>query len=278
MGVRDRTKHLFPRSRIDSSQMSTPEAALALQQNEIRGHLSPLLEKGGSILPLTDMRVARLLRDCDNVQKHSAALASVLKIEVLQLTGDVKAIEYWANNAARLGTGVHASVSLSLAYSNLGYITKSSSVFADVSDVKYGQVNTLLGHGVACGAFSETVKAAAALERAGGSVERRDAVMQAESIVEALRRLDVPESDVRAVMDEAGSLMRDRKLLWLNEGPEVIVANASEPAFVALNYRLTVSAAIAAEMTWELADRLSEIGVMPPGVTVGFLGVSEGAR
>lgn len=154
----------------------------------------------------------------------------------------------------------------------MGFATKAASLYAEITDVSHGQVNAIINLGVASGCFSQILEAANALERAGGEVERKDLVMLAANVRDTLSMLSVSEESLRLLMDEAGTLMRERSLLWLNDRPDVIVSRAGDPAFVALNYRLDVPAIEAAKMTWELAERVAAKDWLPNSVTVSFIG------
>jgi hypothetical protein len=248
----------------------TPQPALLAK--EIRDDLSPLLFRGGALLNGSDFTIRLLLRRCEALQNSDAATASLIKAEVLQLVGDVSEVERWANNAVKLGATFEAWNTLCLCYSNLGYASKAASIFAETPYVTHGRVNDAMPLGIASGAFQAICKFAEELEVAGGSVGRKDLVMLARSVVDALSRLDVKESTLHALMDEAGVLLRGKNLLWLNDHPDVNVGGPGDGDFVAINYRVGLSPEDAAELTWVLAERVAEIGLLPPSVTVGFIG------
>lgn len=258
--------------------MATIQPQKATKEPEIRHELGMLLLRGGHIFDERSSQVSELLAKCDELQKAEPAVASLLKAGVFQLLGDISAVEYWARNAKALGMKNESSHMLLVAYANLGFASKAAEIFADVATVDKGMTNPCIFIGTSTGAFSAMCDASAALERAGGTVERKDLVMQAAEVVEALERLAVPEASMRAVMDQAGKILRDRKLMWLNDNPDISVSRLGESPFVAFNYRIAVSPSEAAEMTWELAMKLDELDLLPNRVTVGFIGEGEQKR
>lgn len=259
------------RMRLDSNKMKKSQEAPSIA-GEIREEIGRLIFRGGHFVRTDEFAFRRLVRMCETLQAVEAPQAFVLKVEVFQLAGKIEDCEHWSRQAHRLHATWDAHNSLCLAYSNLGFATKAASLYAEITDVSHGQVNAIINLGVASGCFSQILEAANALERAGGEVERKDLVMLAANVRDTLSMLSVSEESLRLLMDEAGTLMRERSLLWLNDRPDVVVSRGGDPAFVALNYRLDVPALEAAEMTWELAERVAAKDWLPNSVTVSFIG------
>jgi hypothetical protein len=228
------------------------------------------------MLEQTDQRWIQLLDETDKLQKVSVIHASALKSDLYQLLGDEKNMAYWAQNAVKNGDRAVGPALMATGLANLGFASRASEIYPRLLDVRDGQINARYVLGLACGAFSVMVDAANRLASAGGTLDRKELQMLAERATAALQTLGVPESNLRAMMDEAGAIMRGRRLLWLHESPTVLVPSVGESPYLALNYRVDVSPNEAAEMTWELAERLADMGLMPPKVTVGFVGQRTG--
>lgn len=243
--------------------------------NQIGDEISLILLSGGRLLSKEDPKLLALWDQCEKLQAVDVVNASGLKADLCQLAGDMDGVRYWANNAARNGARFLAQVTLQAACANLGFVREAAKAFAELMTVKDGQINNTIVHGLNCGSFAAIVEAAGALERAGGVLGRKDVLMRANQARAALEALGVPEEQLQAVMEQAGEIMRQRRLLWLNESPDVITSETAAAPFVALNYRIDVTPGEAASMTWELAERLSELGLMPPSVTVGFIGQAK---
>lgn len=92
--------------------------------------------------------------------------------------------------------------------------------------------------------------------------------------VAVLQALDVTERDVAACIDVAGEMLRARRLMWLDNAPNVhITGDAVGEPGIALDYKLAVNPADAASLTWELCERLIDRDLYRLGVTIGFVGV-----
>lgn len=90
----------------------------------------------------------------------------------------------------------------------------------------------------------------------------------------AMGKLGVKDADIAACIDVIGEMLLARKLLWLNRAPDILVTGdeTGEPS-LAMEFRLPISAASAAELNWELVERLVDADLFRPGVTFGFIGV-----
>jgi hypothetical protein len=239
---------------------------------EIALDVQQILLNGGRLLVQADERWLELFDKTDKLQKVSVVDASALKSDLYQLLGDVKNVEYWALNAIKNGGRMRGLSSLATGLSNLGYVSRAAEIYPQLMDVRDGEINARYGLGIACGAFSQMVDVASNLVKAGGVLEQKDVQMLAHRAQAALQALGVPEETFRSMMDEAGTVMRQRELMWLRTAPDLLVPEVGGSPFLALNYRVKVSPGEAAELTWELAERLAEKGLMPLKVTVGFIG------
>ena len=252
--------------------MAAPIPATIAQ--EVRDLLAPHLASGGLMFAPDDELVVRLMDMCETLAKANAAQASLLKAEVIHLTGDLDGAGYWLRNAEKNGERHAALVVSVICHSNLGYITKAAADFPDVVRVENGEVDNRLALGLAVGSLSGVVTAAGNLERAGGRVTQQEVVSKAREVMQAMATLDVSEGMLQRMMDEAGTLMRSRRLLWMDDAPQYLVADGS----VALFYRLRVTPKTAAEMTWSLAEALSNLDLIPNGLTIGFTGCETRSR
>ena len=88
--------------------------------------------------------------------------------------------------------------------------------------------------------FSLIAKAALDLRRAGGTVEDEALVAVSDAAANVLETLDVQEARVQAMLDEAGTILRDERLLWLKRQPD-IAATRDDSASLGIFYRLLVS-------------------------------------
>lgn len=95
----------------------------------------------------------------------------------------------------------------------------------------------------------------------------------------ALAELGTSDAQMAAMIDVAGKILRDNKLYWKEDLPDMTVLTADQggPA-LAFEYRVDVTPARAAQLSWGLAEELVSQGLERPGVAIGFLGTRLQAR
>lgn len=241
-------------------------------QSQIKERFLSILRTEGRIRQQNDLETAELLHECETLASVDAATASILRAEIYQLIGKIDQVEYWVKNAKSLGRKIEAESLLVIAYANLGYVGKAAERFAEIVKVDRGVVNEHLPLGLACGSFSAIVDASAALQRAGGEVRCQEYVMTAQMIIDTLKNMQVSESVIRSMMDEAGKVMRSHSVMWLNDAPDFTCSSQSDSPFVDLKYHVNLGPHEAAEMTWTLAEALISKDLMLPNVTISFMG------
>lgn len=250
--------------------MTAPQAATIA--NEINAEIGPLLLNHGHVLAMDDPLWIRLVDLCDKLQRVDVFAGSRLKSDLYFLAGDYQQAEYYAQNIIKNGNRTLGVCQLLATFGNSGFATRGAALLSECLAVELGQINNVALHSTSCAGFLEIVNAAESLRRAGGTFEQGELLMKAERAIAALEVLGVPQSRLQAMMDEAGSLLRANKLLWLNDTVDVITSSPGSSPFVSMRYRLAVSPARAAEMTWELAEKLAEKDLIASGVSVAFVG------
>ncbi len=103
--------------------------------------------------------------------------------------------------------------------------------------------------------FTHVLAAGERFVRAGGQMPEEKLMSVASHLLRALSTLDVSEDFLRSMMEEAGSMLREQRLSWLNSTPDFLITGPESSPSVAVNYRIDVQARQAAELTWALAER-----------------------
>lgn len=243
--------------------------------SEIMQLLDPPLMRGGVFLSSNHELITELMDRCERLAKVDACHASILKAQVRVLAGDLEGMRYWIRNAERIGARDAALHTLVICLANLGHVSEAAADYPKLMNVATGQVNDRLHLGLATGSPAEVVSAAESLERAGGTVINAELVMSAKRAAAAMAHRGATQQQLQQMMTVAGSVLREHGLIWLNPHPDFSTPGAFEPRDLSVSYRLRVSPNQAAEMTWELAERLASMDLMPEGITVGFIGEGE---
>ncbi len=90
---------------------------------------------------------------------------------------------------------------------------------------------------------------------------------------DALAQLGVSDGSVSAMQNIAGEILRERNLLWLGEHPNCTILESGKTPEVLIEYFVGVTPLDAAEMNWDLAERLIDHNLAQDGVSINFLGV-----
>ena len=212
-----------------------------------------------------------LMRRCEKLQKVDSIGASELKSQLFQLAGDVEQAIYWAENISKNGDAARGQLASANAYVNLGFVSMGAALLPAILRVENGQLNRQMQLAISMASFSLIAKAALDLRRAGGTVEDEALVAVSDAAANVLETLDVQEARVQAMLDEAGTILRDERLLWLKRQPD-IAATRDDSASLGIFYRLLVSPRKAADLTWALAEKLAAMDLIEPGVSIGFIG------
>jgi hypothetical protein len=242
---------------------------------EIEKQIADAIFSGGQMLDPSGPVWTALWDQLEKLQAVDVVRASFLKADLFQWAGDIERVEYWVNNARKNGEKLNADLHVSAAYSNLGYVTRASEIYQRVMSVMGDHIPGYLVNGISSANFEAIVGAAEMFSKAGGDIGRKDVVERATAARGVLRELNLGEDALRRIMDEAGTIMRNRRLIWANQEPDLHTSIDDGESWLSLSYRVSVNPAAAAQMTWELAERLAALDLMAPNVTVSFVGQAE---
>lgn len=127
---------------------------------------------------------------------------------------------------------------------------------------------------VSIGAFQTAVDGIEFANKEQRVITNDGCIPIARKAASVLKRLGVSDAEVAACIDVAGAMLQERKILWLNQTPDVhVVGDTDGEPGIAMEFRLPVSAAQASDMTWEWCDKLIDADLYRAGVTFGFIGV-----
>lgn len=90
-----------------------------------------------------------------------------------------------------------------------------------------------------------------------------------------LRRLEVGEDRLQAVLDVAGEVLRERNMFYNGTSPLVRTMDGEDGPGLLYQMKVAVSADVAAGMTFEVVDRLVDRHLDVEGVAFSFVGVGK---
>ena len=243
----------------------------------VTNRLMLLLHNIGHLGLVDPMEHKRFERDIATIEKTNADHAHLLRSVLASLDGDLDCAEHWAMNAARLNNSQANRVRL-FTLANLGYATRGLRLARESLRAGEPDVSGSFSAAIAVGAFStvmSVVNATPAASQMLASVAN-PSIALARRGADALARMGTTEEDLAAVLDVAGEVQREHRLLWLDQQPGIMVLSGDEgddgaPA-VHVSYRVDMSPREAAEVTLQVADRLAQRDIMPVGISVSFVG------
>lgn len=114
-----------------------------------------------------------------------------------------------------------------------------------------------------------------------GAQERQE-VLQAsplfqkvKEVVQVMEQLKVSDLDVVKMKDVAGEVLREHNRIWAGDATHVTTLNVGQddPQLL-IEYFVGVAPTVAAQMSWDLAERLIDRELDKPGVCLNFLGIA----
>jgi hypothetical protein len=220
------------------------------------------------------LHVRRWLRECDHLTQTDAPGAYELIGFIKAMCGDVEGARAAIENAKRLGYQ-NPHTRLAAVYLNNGYASRGLECVRMAIDCREpAPFQDILRLGVGSGAFHAVCQAVEAAN-ANGTVLKIDLnmlnlVRQAANVIQTLGY----EPDIVTRMaDHAGEIMREKRLLWMNDTPTLrATVDADGDATLLYSYRVGVTPQEASDMNWQLAQRLADADLIRPGIAVEFVG------
>lgn len=219
-----------------------------------------------------------LMASYDAFQSSEAHSASILKALLSAVTGNVQEMERWLRNVAALGYKREALFNRLQCLSVLGYATQACEVaeqlYKDSGIYTFGNISF---HVTVSGGFPLFQKALDNANRNKQVINMTEQLIAYRNAANVLEQMGVPDNWLSRIYDVIGALLREQRLLWTGAGPKVFFYSSEDggPSFHS-DFSLAVSVQRAAELTWELTERLVAQDLDRYPVTVGFIGSLEG--
>lgn len=225
--------------------------------DDIQQRLNPYLLAGGGYYSPDDWRVRVLLRDVQNLIRADAKIGYLAEARVFQLCGEVGRVKQSLEKSRKLAHDIDYEYAAVTCLINLGLFSEAQKHYEIATDPKNGQFTKGFVSGFACGAlnkmweFTEQAKSMK-LDLSNLPIEKVSRIRQ------TLSDASLSDERIGQILDVAGEVMRDNHTLYVNETPDVDVADKpwASPQCVYLTFRLKDSASNVAKMYEDLSDRL----------------------
>jgi hypothetical protein len=222
----------------------------------------------------------RLMKDCETLQKTDVVTASLSRAFLNSTIGEFIEADRWIKNAEQNGGQEAARITKFGHLVNHGYATDALALVDSVFNARNGLPLMALADGAAAiGAFGKIVAAVAASQLKGEVLQMTKLLALSQKAIQVTDMLGVTDGDVAAMLDEAGVILRENRLLWQNRMPDITVLDAEHggPA-LGIEYRIDVTPEQATHMGWSLTEALIQKDLYRPSVYVDFLGTDLNSK
>lgn len=206
--------------------------------------------------------------DVGNGNLFLAKLASVL--------GKDEEVERWCKNLERNLYREEAMHMRFQHFVNMGYASKGQNILPDIVANRSDQNLVHLMHGaIALGAFNAANNALENADMRHENLGPTDFIDKIKTHHPIVLELGLEDSRIAEMFDEAGAILRGNRMNWSSYDLSIIAISGSSggPA-MSVEWPVALTPVEAAELTWQLTDRLVEKDLDFPGFSIGFLGVN----
>lgn len=221
------------------------------------------------------MLFKRIERECDDIAKTDAVLSSLTLAFLHSTVGNFETSERWFLNAERIGGFDRAQVERLTSLVNHGFATRALEI--EALAYQHRANNTLMEIAekfCTIGAFHGVVKAVKESQSKGEVLKMTGIYALAQDAVEVMDQLGVTDAQFAAMVDVAGELLRENRLLWQTSFPDIRVLKDQDGGpSLSFEYRVGLSPREAVDLGWTLTERLIERGLDRPGINLDFLGI-----
>lgn len=212
----------------------------------------------------------RLQHEAGKLMHVDAFSSHLLLGKVHEFCGEAERMVHHYKNAMQIGSPTIAAGFLSAGKCNLGYFAEAQAYFSLAGNAESGLLPEDFRLGLACFGFmktSEYLKVAKKmqLDLAGYPT---DLVRRAVNVMNAAGLRD---ADLAEMLDIAGEVMRENRLFYQNDLPDIEIDDQSDTPCIYATYRFGVSVKEAADLYDEMVERLvNKVSVIPDAFHIRF--------
>lgn len=158
---------------------------------------------------------------------------------------------------------------------NMGYASKGQKILPDIIANRSDQNLVHLMHGaIALGAFNAANTALESADMRNENLGPTGFIDKIKARHPVVLELGLDDSHIAKMFDEAGAILREIRMNWSSYDLSIIsFPRSSGGPAMSVEWPVVLSPVEAAQLTWELTDRLVEKELDVPGFSIGFLGV-----
>lgn len=222
----------------------------------------------------------RLENDCDTLQRTDVVHGSLKRAFLNSAVGNFAEVERWIKNAEHNHGKDEARIEWLTHFVNHGFASEAMAVADLAFERRAGQpLMEVAARVAAAGAFGKIIKAVQQSQENGEVLYMTNLYAVSLKAVDTCTALGVSDADIAAVLDVAGELLREHKLMWQNSLPDITILDAAQGGpTLCIAYRVDLPPDQAASLGWQLAETLIDRGLDRQGLLVDFLGTALQAK
>ena len=189
--------------------------------------------------------------------------------------GDTEQVERWCRNIDANNKPALAAHTRLHHFVNLGYATKGQELLPRIfSERGASNLASLASGAIAVGAFSAAHDALQTAKARGEELAMPEVIEKIHSAFQVVDSLGINDAEIARMYDEAGKIVREQRMNWASNSVSIVALQSSEggPA-ISIEWPIMVTPTKAAQLTWDLTDRLVDMDLDRPGFSLGFLGL-----
>lgn len=237
--------------------MASQQPATTL--NTITDEINAILTESTVYLSGDDLRIRRLLHECNKLMQANAADGWICKARIAQIQGDEEAFQYAIRNAERLDSTGEWEQTKGVGLLNLHRYSAAQDIFCKMIAPEIGLFGPLFPFTLNTGAYRSVHESYQGLPGKGMTAPK---TYPAESIAKVstfMRESNITDKDVAAFLDKAGDVLRRHSYMPANSSPQPIIYIMDGDSCLYFRYPLDVSPAQAATLNFELAELMVDV-------------------
>ena len=241
--------------------------------HSVNARLDELYSKTGWLNRIDAWELQQLQRDLERLAATDVVAADRAKISLATLTGDDEVVEARLRNLVANGAqGVARADRLRFLSNRMRAIEAlplAEEAVKNPLPLDTHEVVTLM-HTI--GAFRSAAACIEEANRRSIVTSGTKSVALAPQIAEAMDRLGVADSQVAQALNVLGHCLSERGMIWLGRGPDIWVSPEADSPSILIQYELQIDADGAAQVLWDLTERLAQQELLLPGIAIGLVG------
>ena len=244
----------------------------AAKGSELIKDINNVLINASHHVPQEDFWFRRKLIEAEKLKAVNKVEAFNIQAQLYGLAGDKDTAEKHIDTAIWLGNSALLRINKAVILSNLGYFSSAVAPFIEGVEPTYGLFTSRWKLALCLGCFHTIAEIAEKAKLMNlEHFEFVDAALISK-VVRVMDEVELTDQQLAAALDCAGELLRENRLFFAGDGPEVSVWDEdSLEKHVSFAFKLAIPIPDAVALDEELGHRLFEKhGELPPEVTIHF--------